>query len=241
MVRISKEYDERLTEFLDTARQLFFEKGYEKTSVNDIIEKVGVAKGTFYHYFKSKEDLLDQLVNHFIEKSVSTVGEMMERRDMNAVEKMNHFFISIRNLKVEDKELMKMLMRFLYKDENLILRHKIFKRSIALLTPPLAEIIRLGMEEGHFHPLDPGETAEIIFMMAFSMNASVVELLLQADEKPGNIDLIEQKIKVFEKSVERILGAPEGSARMVERKYIEIFRLDTQEKVRGNQSERGSQ
>jgi AcrR family transcriptional regulator len=238
MVRISKEHDERLTEFLDTARQLFFEKGYEKTSVNDIIEKIGVAKGTFYHYFKSKEDLLDQLVNHFIEKSVSTVGEMMEKTDMNAVEKMNHFFISIRNLKVENKELMKMLMRFLYKDENLILRHKIFKRSIALLTPPLAKIIKLGMEEGHFHPLDPGDTAEIIFMMAFSMNASVVELLLEAEEKPGNIDIIEQKIKVFEKSVERILGAPEGSCRMAERKYIEIFKLENQEKDRENQSQR---
>lgn len=240
MVRISKEHDERLTEFLDTARQLFFEKGYEKTSVNDIIEKVGVAKGTFYHYFKSKEDLLDQLVNHFTEKSVSKVGEMMERRDINALEKMNHFFISIRNLKVENKELMKMLMRFLYKDENLILRHKIFKRSIALLTPSLAEIIKQGMEEGHFHPLDPRETAEIIFMMAFSMNASVVELLLQAEEKPGNIDLIEQKIKVFEKSVERIMGAPEGSFRMVERKYIEIFRLDSQGQDQENQSKRGS-
>ncbi len=240
MVRISKEYDERLTEFLDTAQQLFFEKGYEKTSVNDIIEKVGVAKGTFYHYFKSKEDLLDQLVNHFTEKSVSTVGEMMERTDMNAVERINHFFISIRNLKVENRELMKMLMRFLYKDENLILRHKIFKRSIALLTPPLAEIIKLGLEEGHFHPLDPGDTAEIIFMMAFSMNANVVELLLEAEEKPGNIDIIEQNIKVFEKSIERILGSPEGSFRMVERKYIEIFKLDSQEKDRENQSQRGS-
>lgn len=239
MVRISKEHDERLTEFLDTARQLFFEKGYEKTPVNDIIEKVGVAKGTFYHYFKSKEDLLDQLVNHFIEKSVSKVGEMMERTEMNAVERMNHFFISIRNLKVENKELMKMLMRFMYKDENLIFRHKIFKRSIALLTPPLAEIIKLGLEEGHFHPLDPRETAEIIFMMAFSINESVVELLLEAEEKPGNIDLIEQKIKVFEKIVERILGAPDGSFKMVERKYIEIFKLDSQEKDRENQSKRG--
>jgi AcrR family transcriptional regulator len=240
MMRISKEHDERLTEFLDTARQLFFEKGYEKTSVKDIIEKVGVAKGTFYHYFKSKEDLLDQLVNHFIEKSVSTVGEMMERTEMNAVERMNHFFLSIRNLKVENKELMKMLMRFLYKDENLILRHKIFKRSIAFLTPPLAEIIKLGMEEGHFHPLDPRETAEIIFMIAFSVNEIFVELLLEAEEKPGNIDLIEQKIKIFEKSVERLLGAPEGSFRMVERKYIEIFKFDSQEKDQENQSERGS-
>jgi AcrR family transcriptional regulator len=239
MVRISKEYDERLTEFLDTARQLFFEKGYEKTSVNDIIEKVGVAKGTFYHYFKSKEDLLDQLVNQFAKKSVLEVEKMMEQKEMNALERMNHFFVSIRNLKVENKELMKMLMMFMYKDENLILRHKIFKRSTALLTPPLAEIIKQGREEGHFHPPDPRETAEIIFMMALSMNEIVVELLLQAEEKPGNIDKIEQKIRAFEKSVERILGASKGSFRMVERKYIEIFRLDNQEKDRENQSQRG--
>ncbi len=60
MVRVTKEYDQRLQELLDTARQLFFEIGYEKTSVNDIIDRVGVAKGTFYHYFKTKEDLLDK-------------------------------------------------------------------------------------------------------------------------------------------------------------------------------------
>lgn len=240
MVRISKEYDERLTEFLDTARQLFFEKGYEKTSVNDIIQKVGVAKGTFYHYFKSKEDLLDQLVNHFTKKNVLEVEKIMERTDMNALERMNHFFISIRNLKVENKELMKMLMKFMYKDENLILRHKIFKRSIALLTPPFAEIIKQGVQEGYFNPEDPREAAEIIFMMSRNMNEIVVDLLLQVEEKPGNIDKIEQKIKVFENSVDRILGAPEGSFRMVERKYIEMFRLDSQGQDRENQSKRGS-
>ena len=159
---------------------------------------------------------------------------------MNALERMNHFFVSIRNLKVEHKELMKMLMRFMYKDENLILRHKIFKRSTAVLTPPFAEIIKQGREEGHFHPLDPRETAEIIFMMALSMNEIVVGLLLEAEENPENIEKIEQKIRAFEKSVERILGAPEGSFRMAERKYIKIFKLDNQPEDRENQSERGS-
>ncbi|MCK4578956.1 MAG: TetR/AcrR family transcriptional regulator, partial [Candidatus Marinimicrobia bacterium] len=54
MARVLKEYDERKTEFLDAARELFYSLGYEQTSVNTIIEKVGVSKGTFYHYFKSK-------------------------------------------------------------------------------------------------------------------------------------------------------------------------------------------
>ncbi|MGB6371054.1 MAG: TetR/AcrR family transcriptional regulator, partial [Atribacterota bacterium] len=59
MVRIIKKYDERRTEFLDTAQELFFTKGYEQTAVETIIKKMGLSKGTFYYYFKSKEDLLD--------------------------------------------------------------------------------------------------------------------------------------------------------------------------------------
>ena len=68
MARITKEYYERKNEILDAAQELFLTQGYEKTSVDNIIKKVGVAKGTFYYYFKSKEDLLDKLVKRMTDK-----------------------------------------------------------------------------------------------------------------------------------------------------------------------------
>ncbi len=49
MARIVKAPDERRTEFIETAQALFYTKGYERTSVNDIIEAVGVSKGAFYY------------------------------------------------------------------------------------------------------------------------------------------------------------------------------------------------
>ncbi|MCK4835886.1 MAG: TetR/AcrR family transcriptional regulator, partial [Candidatus Aminicenantes bacterium] len=111
MVRVSKEYDERLNELLDAGQQLFFQKGYELTSVNDIIEKVGVAKGTFYHYFNSKDDLLDKIVERWTLASLERVERLvMNQEHLNAVEKLNLFFITIRDYKVESLELMKMLM-----------------------------------------------------------------------------------------------------------------------------------
>lgn len=61
-MRIVKEHEERKNEILDTAEILFEEKGYDKCSVNDILNRIGIAKGTFYHYFKSKEELLDALI-----------------------------------------------------------------------------------------------------------------------------------------------------------------------------------
>ena len=62
MPRVVKDYDERYAEFLEAAQQLFFSKGYERTTVQEIIKMVGVAKGTFYYYFGSKQAVLEAVV-----------------------------------------------------------------------------------------------------------------------------------------------------------------------------------
>jgi AcrR family transcriptional regulator len=226
MVRVSKEYDERLNELLDVAQKLFFQKGYELTSVNDIIEKVGVAKGTFYHYFSSKDDLLDKIVERWSRATLDRVNKLVEKQDINALEKLNKFFVTIRDYKVENLELMKMLMKVMYRDENLLMRHKMFQQSLEWLTPEFVKIIKQGINEGCFHPADEVETAELIFSMSLSLNESTVKLLLEAEKKPENLDKIEKRLKVYERSVERILGAPEGSFSVVERRFIELFIKD---------------
>ena len=58
---LSSRHDKRKNEIFDCAGELFYTEGYEKTSIQQIIDKLGIAKGTFYHYFSSKFDLLNQL------------------------------------------------------------------------------------------------------------------------------------------------------------------------------------
>jgi len=223
MARVSKEYDERLNELLDAGQQLFFQKGYDLTSINDIIEKVGVAKGTFYHYFDSKDDLLDKIVDRWSQATLERVKELIKKEDLNALEKMNRFFITIRDYKIENLELMKVLINVLYRDENLIMRHKMLNQSLKWLTPEFVKIIKQGIKEGCFNPADEEETAELIFSMSLNLGESTVKLLLEAEKKPENLDKIEKRLKVYERSVERILGAPEGSFHVVERRIIEVF------------------
>ena len=224
MARIIKNYEERKGEILDTAQQLFFQKGYDHTSVNDIITSIGIAKGTFYHYFESKEDLLDKLVSRWIHEVLPRVKKLAKRKDLNDIEKLNQYFITIRIIKVENIELMKILMRVLYKDENLLLRYKIFKKQVDLLTPEFAKVIRQGMDEGSMDPVDDEETAQLIFSLSVSLNEITVKMLLEADVKTDNIiDKIEKKLKVYERVLERIVGAEKGSVSVVERKFIEIF------------------
>lgn len=223
MARVLKEYDERLNELLDIAQGLFFQKGYENTPVNDIIEQAGVAKGTFYHYFKSKGELLDKLVDRWSRATLDRVSKLVEKPDINALEKLNKFFVTIRDYKLENLELMKMLMKVMYRDENLIMRHKMLQQSLEWLTPEFVKVIKQGIEEGHFNPADEVETAELIFSMSLSLSESTVKLLLEAEKKPENLDKIERRLKVYERSVERILGTPEGSFSVVERRIIEMF------------------
>lgn len=230
MVRITKEYDERLNELLAAAQQLFFEKGYEKTSVNHIIDKVGVAKGTFYHYFKSKEELLDKLVEQFSEKAHAQIVKIIETEGLNAAEKFNRFASTIHAIKVENIDLMKMLMKVMYKDENLLLRHKIFKGNFRRLAPEYARVIKQGIEEGSFDTTDPEEIAEIILNWGFNLNETIVGLLLEVDEKPGNLAIIEKKLNAVERGMEKLLGAKTGSLNMFNRQMIEAFKPGENEK-----------
>lgn len=64
-MRITKEPEERKQEILDTAMRLFYEKGYEKTSIADIAKAIGVAQGLCYRYFPSKEALFDSAIDQY--------------------------------------------------------------------------------------------------------------------------------------------------------------------------------
>ena len=70
MARTIKNPDVRRNEIIDVAQGLFLSKGYEQTSVQDILDGAGIAKGTFYLYFDGKEQLLFELVNQLRQKAM---------------------------------------------------------------------------------------------------------------------------------------------------------------------------
>ncbi|HTY47115.1 MAG TPA: TetR/AcrR family transcriptional regulator, partial [Methanomassiliicoccales archaeon] len=87
MTREMKSNDRR-NEFIQAAEELFNEKGYENTSVDDIVGKVGVAKGLFYYYFDTKDNLLEELVVRFVDETRKNVQEIMATEGLSALEKL---------------------------------------------------------------------------------------------------------------------------------------------------------
>ncbi|MDH5519863.1 MAG: TetR/AcrR family transcriptional regulator, partial [Acidimicrobiia bacterium] len=70
MVRVSKAPDVRRREIVDAALELFATKGYASTTVNDILDAVGIAKGTFYHHFTSKEEVMRGVVQQIVDQGI---------------------------------------------------------------------------------------------------------------------------------------------------------------------------
>ncbi|MGE5677914.1 MAG: TetR/AcrR family transcriptional regulator, partial [Pseudomonadota bacterium] len=75
-MRIVKEAEERKNEILDAADSLFAQKGFDGTSTNDILEKVGIARGTLYYHFKSKEDIMDALIDRYNTRHLGAAREL---------------------------------------------------------------------------------------------------------------------------------------------------------------------
>ena len=221
MPRVLKEYNERKNEFLDAAQQLFYTRGYEQTSVNAILEKVGVAKGTFYHYFKSKEALLDSLIERMTDKIIVLIEEVVENADLDAITKLNLVFETSASWKAAHKDLILTLIRSIYNDDNILLRRKMFRRATSRASPFVAKVIRQGLAEGVFNTRYPAEVSEMIFMQSNNLGDKIAELMLGLDEHPENRESIFRILEVYEDAVERFLGAPQGSIHLADRATLE--------------------
>jgi AcrR family transcriptional regulator len=75
--------EERKNELMDIALEFFFTKGFENTTIGDIVKKAGVAQGLFYYYFNSKNDILDAAINRYIDKLIKSLEDIKLEIDLN--------------------------------------------------------------------------------------------------------------------------------------------------------------
>jgi AcrR family transcriptional regulator len=218
MTRIVKEHDERREEILDTAQQLFSQKGYEQTAVQDITTTIGIAKGTFYHYFASKLDLLDELIERMIDFAISMIEPIIADPDMSALEKLDRFLDSIARWKLENKVFFLDIMRPYFGPDNTIFRQKANEASLAKVAPLLAKVINQGMAEGVFDIPHPVEVARVVLRLSQGLGEETAAFLLNGDFDSTSFDTLACKLVVYHTAVERLLKAPAGS--------IELIKLD---------------
>ena len=211
MTRLVKKPAIRRNEILDTAQKFFFQKGFNQTSIQDIIDELGIAKGTFYHYFASKIDLLDKLTDRATSEIYASIKPIVDS-DLDAIEKFNTTFKTASTLKMANIDIFVLIVRVLFNDENTIIREKMYRNSVKKTTPLYAKIIRQGVNQGIFHVESPDDVAEIMIQIGTNLNEIICRLLI--NENMNEEILVQttvRKLKIYQESIERILGALKGS------------------------------
>lgn len=194
-----KEAQERRNEILDAADELFGQKGFDGTSTNDILEKVGIARGTLYYHFKSKEDIMDALIERYNAQILGVAKEIASDKSIPVNERIVRVVMALNISDGNGKE----IIDHIHKPQNALMHRKIQKVIINGLPPILTEIIREGIEQGLFSTPYPYECMEMV--VAYTNTVFDDDLVEMSDEERAS------RIPAFVFNVERLLGVESGS------------------------------
>ena len=198
MVRIVKKAEVRRLEIVAAARQLFQAKEYEKTTMQDVMDQLGIAKGTIYHYFKSKEELLEAVVENIVEEDFISKHAMMKEAHGNAIEKIR-ILIRAGNMAADHAE----ILEHLHHPGNLGMHIRLLAVTLMRQAPLYADLIQQGCQEGLFQTEHPLECAEFIL--------SAIQFLTDMGIHPwAQEDLIRRDL-AFPSIIESLLKSPQGS------------------------------
>ena len=194
-----KEAEERKNEILDVADELFSKKGFDGTSTNDILEMVGIARGTLYHHFKSKEEIMDALIERYSDRLLGAAQEVAADKTIPLVDRIIRVVMSM-NLSGGSSE---EIMEHIHRPQNALMHQKIKKMIINGLTPILSEIICEGIEQGVFRTPYPYECMEMVVTYANTIFDDDMVEMTNEDRTT--------RIQAFIFNVERLLDVESGS------------------------------
>ena len=217
---MTRKNPERRQELMTEAQHLFYTKGYEVTTVNDIIEAAGVSKGAFYHHFDSKTAVLEAIVEHMMDQAVSDLQEIIADETLTAIPKWQKVVQLSNSWNLEKNAEIIEVGRILREDENILLHHKLRTEWLKVSTREIAKIINQGVNEGVFNVDYIQETASILLTVTNSFNDEVGEMLSAPDKFNDPVTRALKKSTAAQTAFERLLGAPSGSMPIVDEETI---------------------
>lgn len=190
-----KKGEKRKQVLLKIAYDMFLTKGYENTPVDEIIEKAQIAKGTYYYYFQSKEQMLEEVIDMMIENETE-MAEQIIRTDISVPQKIVGILTSMKPTEAEQP-----IKNTLFQEENVLMHHKVRKKLIDTLTPLLSEVIEEGVNEGIFKCDNIPERVKM--------------LIIISDGTFNEGTFSQRDIAVFIDMTEKLLGAENGTMNFI--------------------------
>jgi AcrR family transcriptional regulator len=220
MVRVVKEenYVARRNEILDAALKLVYSKGYDRMTIQDILDELKISKGAFYHYFDSKAEVLEALVERMVVQQIEPLLlSTVQDPNLTALEKLQRYFDTAVRWKTSEKTLMMELISVWYSDENALARQKMMVMMVEHVTPLFIQIINQGVREGTFTAPYPEYSSQVIINLVQPLGDAFARMLLSENAMHDHaLEQAETMVIAYNDAVERILGAPKGSIHLMD-------------------------
>ena len=198
-----KEGEVRRREILIAARELFVKKGYEQTSVNDILKIVDIAKGTFYYYFASKEEVLEAIILDIVEEGARRAEMILKDKSIPLV---NRIMMAIM-AQAPEFEGSDEIKEEIHKVENAKLEQLYLRAMLKRMTPVLQEPILEGIDRDIFHMKYPTECIESILLLG--------HMMFDCDVFEWKMEDYPRKIQAFLCNAERMMGTKEEELKVI--------------------------
>lgn len=206
--------EERRAQLIDVAQTLFFDKGFEDTTMADIIAEAGVSKGGFYHHFASKDELfyglLDQLITQYEGALLATAADETRspvKRLIDVIE-MEGRFLSQANLGPQIQ-----IIQTMYVEKNLGMSARFDAMARNMVIPILENLIIEGKASGEFKVDNAAAAADVISHVWRSFDRAQIAAINArgtnvADEKADHLKAVMKQQFV---AIDQILGLPLGT------------------------------
>ena len=202
-----KDGEERRKEILLTARTLFVQKGYDQTSINDILKIVGIAKGTFYYYYSSKEEVLEAIIMDIVNEGADRAEHILLDPTIPVLERIFRAVIA----QTPEFEGALTIADELHKPDNAKLEQEYRKMMLKKMTSVLEGAVKEAQELDIIHTQFPKESIETMLLMGHMM-FDCDTFLWDSEEYPI-------KAQAFIYNSERIFGITEGKLQQ----FINMF------------------
>ena len=182
-------------QILDTSLQLFMKKGFDATSISDILSQLDIARGTLYYHFESKEAIMDAIIERLLNQVLKKIEKLMTNDSLSQAEKFMGFFASINLTQLTGDE---EIVDYFNQPQNALFHEKSNRLLIKKLSPVLAQIISEGIEAGLFNTPYPAETAELILVG--------ITGFVDSKDSPADEDSMNHRMESFLYNAARMLG-----------------------------------
>ena len=193
---MAKTKEERRNEIIETAGKLFEEKGYEQTQVQDIVNEIGVAKGLFYYYFKSKDEVMEELADRYADAIIDAVNNLIDK-DISTFDKINRIF----QIFIDSAEKKSGIFMGILNVKNGITHERIFFNVGKKMVPLVTELILSGNDNGECNCSDPKFITEFLVSGLFNIMNQI-----SPEEK---IDYLKEKLPTIKTMILKLYNFAE--------------------------------